>query len=373
MLEMPKTAGQAWPRLRLLAFLALVVAGMLGPLTARTNAAPTVGPFPEMRFPWPSDLHVWYTSGPHDGSYGIGSTSAPLATRGALDFSIGKAGWPVLAAAAGTVVRAGCYLDKSEGLGCITEIDHGDGWQTIYAHLRKDPRQDAGIQIGDEVPRGALIGRAGETGHAYGAHLHFELRTGGHAENGKWVFGEETTVHNRVIDGWTIKASRRNYEGTAARKGEPTRTSSSSCFWSPGVRCVRNDLPSTNELDTSERFGKATAIAGVGMDDGHRILAGSPDGAYIAVVGTDGKLLESHDLSAGGVPDADVDGSSLIAVWWNPNHRHIEVQLVSRDNKVERVIELLKTELALNMGLAGTPNIASIDRSLVRFHGETQW
>lgn len=40
---------------------------------------------------------------------------------------------------------------------------------------------------------------------------------------------------------------------------------------------------------------------------------------------------------------------------------------------VERVIELLKTELALNMGLAGTPNIASIDRSLVRFRNETQW
>jgi isopentenyl diphosphate isomerase/L-lactate dehydrogenase-like FMN-dependent dehydrogenase len=40
---------------------------------------------------------------------------------------------------------------------------------------------------------------------------------------------------------------------------------------------------------------------------------------------------------------------------------------------VERVIELLKTELALNMGLAGTPNLASIDRSLVRFRNETQW
>lgn len=343
MLGMPKTAGQAWPRLRLLALLALlclVLLGRLPSLGTRTGAAPTVGPFPEMRFPWPADLHVWYTSGPHDGSYGIGSTSAPLATRNALDFSIGKAGWPVLAAAGGTVVRAGCYLDRSEGLGCITEIDHGDGWQTIYAHLRKDPRQDVGIEIGDDVPRGALIGRAGETGHAYGAHLHFELRTGGHREDGKWVFGEETTIHNRVIDGWTIKASRRNYEGTAVRKGEPTRTSTSSCFWSSGVRCARNDLPSTNELDSSERFGEATAIVGVGMDDGHRIFAGSHDGGYMAVVGTDGKLVESHDLSADGVPDADLDGSSLVAAWWNPGHQHIEVQVVSRKGTVERTIEL---------------------------------
>ena len=40
---------------------------------------------------------------------------------------------------------------------------------------------------------------------------------------------------------------------------------------------------------------------------------------------------------------------------------------------VERVLELLKTELALNMGLAGVPNIASIDRSLVRFRSEMKW
>ena len=41
---------------------------------------------------------------------------------------------------------------------------------------------------------------------------------------------------------------------------------------------------------------------------------------------------------------------------------------------VERVIELLKTEfVALDMGLAGVPNLASIDRSLVRFRNETLW
>jgi isopentenyl diphosphate isomerase/L-lactate dehydrogenase-like FMN-dependent dehydrogenase len=33
---------------------------------------------------------------------------------------------------------------------------------------------------------------------------------------------------------------------------------------------------------------------------------------------------------------------------------------------VERIITLLRTELALDMGLAGTPNIQAIERSLVR-------
>jgi len=37
---------------------------------------------------------------------------------------------------------------------------------------------------------------------------------------------------------------------------------------------------------------------------------------------------------------------------------------------VERVLQLLKTELALNMGLAGVPNLAAIDRSLVRWRNE---
>jgi isopentenyl diphosphate isomerase/L-lactate dehydrogenase-like FMN-dependent dehydrogenase len=36
---------------------------------------------------------------------------------------------------------------------------------------------------------------------------------------------------------------------------------------------------------------------------------------------------------------------------------------------VERVLELLRTELALDMGLAGVPNLAAIDRSLVRIRG----
>jgi isopentenyl diphosphate isomerase/L-lactate dehydrogenase-like FMN-dependent dehydrogenase len=39
---------------------------------------------------------------------------------------------------------------------------------------------------------------------------------------------------------------------------------------------------------------------------------------------------------------------------------------------VERVIELLRTELALDMGLAGVPNLAAIDRKLVRIRGESR-
>jgi isopentenyl diphosphate isomerase/L-lactate dehydrogenase-like FMN-dependent dehydrogenase len=39
---------------------------------------------------------------------------------------------------------------------------------------------------------------------------------------------------------------------------------------------------------------------------------------------------------------------------------------------IERVLELLRTELALDMGLAGVANLATIDRTLVRIRGENR-
>ena len=50
-----------------------------------------------------------------------------------------------------------------------------------------------------------------------------------------------------------------------------------------------------------------------------------------------------------------------------------DATLARGDCGVERVLELLKTELALSMALSGVPNIASIDRSLVRFRNEIKW
>ncbi len=76
-----------------------------------------------------------------------------------------KEGTPVKAAGDGVVVLAGGDYFYS---GNMVILDHGDGLQTIYAHLKK-----ATVQVGDEVKQGDVIGLVGKTGRATGAHLHF--------------------------------------------------------------------------------------------------------------------------------------------------------------------------------------------------------
>lgn len=76
-------------------------------------------------------------------------------------------GTPVLAAATGTVV----LVDEVSGYGLTVVVDHGDGWQTLYAHLF-----EIAVQPGERVHRGQPLGRVGESGRATTPHLHFEIR-----------------------------------------------------------------------------------------------------------------------------------------------------------------------------------------------------
>ena len=75
----------------------------------------------------------------------------------------------IYAADGGVVVYAGA---NSYGYGNMIMIDHGTGFQTLYAHLSA-----IFVQCGFNVTQGQVIGAAGMTGHASGAHLHFEVRT----------------------------------------------------------------------------------------------------------------------------------------------------------------------------------------------------
>jgi murein DD-endopeptidase MepM/ murein hydrolase activator NlpD len=86
-----------------------------------------------------------------------------------LDIDAPK-GSQVKAAAGGKVVRGGI-----ESLyGNLVEIDHGNGYRTVYAHL-----SERLVEAGDTVPRGGVIGKVGETGRTTGPHLHYEVRVNG--------------------------------------------------------------------------------------------------------------------------------------------------------------------------------------------------
>lgn len=74
-------------------------------------------------------------------------------------------GTPVKAAGDGVVVLSGQDYFYT---GNMVVIDHGQGLQTIYAHLR-----DATVKENDAVKKGDVIGHVGKTGRATGAHLHW--------------------------------------------------------------------------------------------------------------------------------------------------------------------------------------------------------
>jgi murein DD-endopeptidase MepM/ murein hydrolase activator NlpD len=109
-------------------------------------------------FGWPADDHSLSGNG-----YGPGHL--------AIDISAPE-GSNVYAAGSGVVTMAqGGY---NYGYGNVVQIDHGNGYVTVYAHLSQ-----INVSVCTPVGQGTLIGYSGNTGNSFGAHLHFEIRVGG--------------------------------------------------------------------------------------------------------------------------------------------------------------------------------------------------
>lgn len=82
---------------------------------------------------------------------------------------MGLEGANVYAADGGVVVYAGW---NNYGYGNMVMIDHGTGFQSLYAHLSA-----WFVNCGDNVTQSQVIGSVGTTGNSSGPHLHFEVRT----------------------------------------------------------------------------------------------------------------------------------------------------------------------------------------------------
>ena len=76
--------------------------------------------------------------------------------------------------AAGTGVVTMAQGGWNYGYGNVVQIDHGNGYVTIYAHL-----STIFVTQCQTVGQGAVVGLSGNTGNSFGAHLHFEIRIGG--------------------------------------------------------------------------------------------------------------------------------------------------------------------------------------------------
>ena len=132
------------------------VAKVLGPGACETVTAGVVG---AGVFIWPANNHFlsgfdYDTSANHPG----------------IDID-GNEGDPVFAVDSGVVVYAGW---NNWGYGNVVVINHGNGWQSLYAHLSAYY-----VSCGQGVFQGDTIGAIGSTGNATGSHLHFEMMYNG--------------------------------------------------------------------------------------------------------------------------------------------------------------------------------------------------
>lgn len=106
-------------------------------------------------FIWPSANH-----------YLSGFDYSPATNHYAIDIAA-KMGDAIWASDNGVVVYAGW---NNFGYGNMVVIDHGGGWQTLYAHMSV-----IGVICGQSVYQGDIIGAVGSTGKSSGPHIHFEM------------------------------------------------------------------------------------------------------------------------------------------------------------------------------------------------------
>jgi murein DD-endopeptidase MepM/ murein hydrolase activator NlpD len=138
---------------------------------------------------------------------GYGVRSDPFRGRAAMHAGIdlaGPLGTPIYATADAVVGRS----EWANGYGNLVELNHGRGIQTRYGHLSR-----SGVQAGQRVKRGDLIGYMGSTGRSTGSHLHYEVRIDGKAVN---------PVPFMQSDDYLLAVQRRAAAATQMAMGGPT-------------------------------------------------------------------------------------------------------------------------------------------------------
>lgn len=109
-------------------------------------------------FGWPTDNRVISGTGYEPSHLGLDITApqgANIYASGSGIVTMAQGGW-------------------NYGYGNVIQIDHGNGYITVYAHLSQIL-----VSPCEAVGQGAVIAFSGDSGNSFGAHLHFEVRAGG--------------------------------------------------------------------------------------------------------------------------------------------------------------------------------------------------
>jgi murein DD-endopeptidase MepM/ murein hydrolase activator NlpD len=111
-------------------------------------------------------VFIW----PANNRFLSGFDYSPATNHYGIDID-GDLGQPAYAADNGVVVYAGW---NDWGYGYVVVINHGNGWQTLYAHLSA-----YNVSCGQSLYQGTVIGAIGSTGRSSGPHLHYEMMYNG--------------------------------------------------------------------------------------------------------------------------------------------------------------------------------------------------
>lgn len=112
-----------------------------------------------------------------------------------MDFTA-PTGTPVYATGDGTVVETSGSSRSRVGFGLLVKVDHGFGYETLYAHLNT-----FNVKVGQKVKRGEIIGYVGNSGGSTAPHLHYEVHRNGSAVNPQHYYFRDLTPqeYDRMI------------------------------------------------------------------------------------------------------------------------------------------------------------------------------
>jgi murein DD-endopeptidase MepM/ murein hydrolase activator NlpD len=112
-----------------------------------------------------------------------------------MDFTA-PVGTPVFATGNGKVAELAGSKRSRTDFGLVIKIDHGYGYETVYAHLN-----GFNVVQGQNVKRGDIIGYVGNSGSSTAPHLHYEVHKDGQRVNPAFYYFKDLTAeeYDRMI------------------------------------------------------------------------------------------------------------------------------------------------------------------------------